>query len=68
MKIFRKMKDGGGDSTVTGYFLIEIKSLFSVVLLRFDGESRDAYHEHAFNCVSWLLAAAGFTTRRYKKD
>jgi len=50
------MKDGGGESTVTGYFLIESKRLVTVVLLRFDGPSREAYHEHAFNCVSWLLA------------
>ena len=49
------MKDGGLDSTVTGYWLIEIKSMFSVVVLRFDNKSREAYHSHAFNCISWLL-------------
>jgi len=55
MKFFRIAKDGGPESTVTGYWLIEIKSLFSIVLLKFEGKSRDAYHEHAFDCVSWLL-------------
>lgn len=55
MKFFCKAKDGGPQSTVTGYWLVEIKSLFSIVLLRFDGPSRRSYHEHAFNCVSWLL-------------
>lgn len=55
MKLLTKRKDGGGESTVTGYWLIEIKSLFSIALLRFDGKSREAYHEHAFNCVSWVL-------------
>lgn len=56
MKLFKKLKDGGPDSTVTGYFLIECKPLFSIVLLKFEGFSgRDVYHSHAFNCVSWLL-------------
>lgn len=55
MKLFFKSKDGGAESTVTGYWLIECKSLFSVVLLRFDGQSRDAFHTHAFNSISWLL-------------
>ena len=55
MKFFKKMKDGGAESTVTGYFLIEIKWLFTIVLLRFDGKSRTAFHSHAFNCLNWLL-------------
>ena len=55
MKFLSVGKDGGPESSVTGFWLVEIKSLFSVVLLRFDGKSREAFHEHAFNCVSWLL-------------
>lgn len=55
MKFFKKMKDGGAESTVTGYWLVEIKSLFSIVLIKFEGRSREAYHEHAFNCINWLL-------------
>lgn len=55
MKLFKKMKDGGPESTVTGYWLIELKWLFSIVLLRFEGKSREAYHNHAFNCYNWLL-------------
>lgn len=55
MKLFKKMKDGGPESTVTGYWLIEAKSLFSIALLRFDGKSREAFHNHAFNCFSWVL-------------
>lgn len=55
MKLFKKMKDGGAESTVTGYWLCEFKSLFSIVLLHFEGESRNAYHEHAFNCTNWLI-------------
>jgi len=55
MKFFKKMKDGGPESTSTGYWLVEIKSLFSIVLLRFDGRSREAFHTHAFNCISWVL-------------
>lgn len=56
MKLFKKMKDGGPESTVTGYWLIEAKSLFSIALLRFDGKSREAFHNHAFNCISWVLS------------
>ena len=55
MKFFKKMKDGGPESNVTGYWLVEIKSLFSIVLLHFADGSREAYHSHAFNALSWLL-------------
>lgn len=47
-------KDGGADSTVDGV-MFEIKSLFSVGLLRFKNGSREAFHSHAFNCWSVLL-------------
>lgn len=55
MTLFKYGKDGGPDSTVWGYWLIEAKSLFSIALLCFEDGSRDKYHEHAFNSVSWLL-------------
>jgi hypothetical protein len=55
MKFLARRKDGGGESTVTGYWLVEIKSLFSICLLRFEGKSRNAFHNHAFNCFSWVL-------------
>lgn len=55
MKLLRKAKDGGPDSTVTGYWLVEIKGLFSVVLLKFEDGSRDAYHSHAFHSLNWVL-------------
>lgn len=55
MKFFKKLKDGGPDSNVTGYFLIEIKSLFSIALLHFSNGTREAFHSHAFNSISWLL-------------
>ena len=55
MKLLKKMKDGGAESTVTGYWLIEIKLLFSIALMKFEGKSREAYHEHAFNCINWLI-------------
>jgi hypothetical protein len=67
MKLLTKSKDGGPESTVTGYFLIEWKALFSIVLLRFDRGSRDAYHSHAFNCVSWVLSGA-LGERHYEGD
>lgn len=55
MKFFYYGKDGGNESTVWGYWLCEIKNLFSIVLLRFENGSRDAYHNHAFSCISWVL-------------
>ncbi len=56
MRFFSKAKDGGPKSTVTGYWLLEIKSLFSIVLLKFEDGSRDDYHDHAFNSINWVLS------------
>lgn len=55
MRFFYYGKDGGYESTVWGFWLFEIKSLCSIVLLRFEPGSRNSYHSHAFNSVSWLL-------------
>jgi len=55
MKLFHKGKDGGPESTVTGYWLIEWKGGFSIALLKLDNGSREAFHTHAFNAISWLL-------------
>ncbi len=54
MKFLSVGKDGGPESTVTGYWLVEIKGLFSVVLLKFEDGSRDAYHSHAFDSLNWV--------------
>lgn len=55
MKLFHKAKDGGPESNVTGYWLIEWKRVFSIALLRFSNGTRDSFHSHAFNSISWLL-------------
>ncbi len=55
MKFLSKAKDGGPKSTVTGYWLLELKKLFSIVLLKFEDGSRDEYHDHAFNSWNWIL-------------
>lgn len=65
MKLFFKSKDGGPDSSVTGYWLIESKRFFSIVLLRFDGRSREAFHTHAFNAWSWILPFGMGLTETY---
>ena len=65
MKLFFKSKDGGEDSNVTGYWLIEWKEVFSIVLLRFDRGSREAFHNHAFNAVSWVLRGRLFEVLKY---
>jgi len=55
MKILSKGTDGGDKSNVTGYWLVEIKPLFSIVLLRFGKGSRENYHNHAFNAITWFI-------------
>lgn len=55
MKILSYGKDGGKDSVVWGFWLIEIKPLFSITLLCFEDGSREAYHSHAFNSISWVI-------------
>jgi hypothetical protein len=55
MRLLKYMKDGGAESTVSGFYFVEIKSLFTIVLLRFQGKSREAFHTHAFDALSWVL-------------
>lgn len=55
MRFFSKCKDGGVLSPVDAFFLIEIKSLFSIALLRFNKGGREEYHTHAFNAYTWFL-------------
>lgn len=55
MKVLHYGKDGGKFSTVTGFWFIEIKWLFSIVLLRFEKGSREAFHSHAFNALTWWI-------------
>lgn len=55
MKFLFKSKDGGPESNVTGYWLFESKRFGSIALLRFDSGSREAFHNHAFNTISWVL-------------
>lgn len=62
MKILSIAKDGGRDSHVSGLFIVEIKSLFSVVLLRFSEGTREAYHSHAFN--AWTIWLRGCVSER----
>lgn len=57
MRFLERAPDGGKDSGLIGYYLIEIKSLFSIVLLDFNSNSRDSYHTHAFN--AWTLWLKG---------
>ena len=56
MKCFQSGHDGGKGSGVTGYWLCEFKSLFSIVLLHFKQGSRESYHSHAFNAWSFYLS------------
>lgn len=54
-RIFYTKPDGGKDSGVTAFFLIEWKILFSIGILHFKKGSREAYHNHAFNAATWWL-------------
>lgn len=55
MRLFSKVKDGGLESTVDAFFLFEIKWLCSIALLRFNKGSRENYHSHAFNAMTWFI-------------
>ena len=68
MKLFYRGKDGGPESKVTGYWLIEWKKGFSIALLKFDEGSRESYHTHAFNAISWVLKGKLLEHRRYPED
>lgn len=54
-RFFYKKPDGGLDSGVTGYFLIEWKMFFSIGLLHFKKGSREAFHSHAFNALTFWV-------------
>lgn len=54
-RLFSVTSDGGKDSGVTAYFLIEWKVLFSIGILHFREGTREAYHSHAFNALTWWL-------------
>jgi len=68
MKILSKGTDGGDKSNVTGYWLIEAKSLFSIVLLRFGKGSRENYHNHAFNAWTWFIHGEVIEEHRDKES
>lgn len=68
MRFFHKGKDGGPESPVTGYWLVEIKGLFSVLLLRFGDGARTSYHSHAFNAFTWFLRGDMIEERLRGKD
>ena len=55
MRIFNKTFDGGPNSSVQAYFLIEIKGLISIALLKFNKGGRDVFHTHAFNALTWFI-------------
>lgn len=55
MRLLEVASDGGKDSGVTGFFIIELKWLFSIVILHFPKGTREAYHSHAFSALTvWL--------------
>lgn len=59
MRLFNLNHDGGKDSGVCGWFIVELKKLFSIAVLHFNAGSREAFHSHAFNAVTlWLKGTA----------
>lgn len=52
MKFLQWSKDGGPESNVEGFFIIEIKGLFSIAILRFNEGMRETFHSHAFDAVT----------------
>jgi hypothetical protein len=55
MKFLSWGRDGGPESAVDALFVVEIKSLFSIVLLRFNAGGRETFHTHAFNALTWFI-------------
>ena len=55
MRFMQRAPDGGKKSGVTGFFIIEIKWLFSIVLLKFNTGSRECHHSHAFHALTFWL-------------
>jgi len=53
LKLFQWAKDGGPESHVDAFFIVEIKPLFSIAILRFNEGTRENFHSHAFN--AWTL-------------
>ena len=54
-RFFARAKDGGPDSNVDAYFLVEIKGLFSIALLKFNKGCREDFHSHAFHALTWFI-------------
>ena len=54
-RLFYTKPDGGKDSGVTAYFLIEWKILFSIGILHFKHGARENFHSHAFNACTWFI-------------
>lgn len=48
-------KKDGGPYLRAYMYGFESKRLGSLLLLRFENGSREAYHSHAFDAISWLL-------------
>lgn len=59
MRLFSLTKDGGAESRVWAYNVIESKRFGSIMFLRFEHGSREAFHSRAFNSVSWVLRGGG---------
>lgn len=55
---FISKSDGGSDSGVTAHLFFEWKKFFSVGLLRFSRGSRESFHSHAFNAITWWLSGS----------
>lgn len=55
MKFLQWAKDGGEDSHVTGFYIVELKGLLSIVLLHFANGTREAFHSHAFDAITWII-------------
>lgn len=57
-RFFFKKHDGGPESGVRAYLLVEWKPFFSIGLLHFRNGSRKNYHSHAFNAISWFISGS----------
>ena len=55
MKFLQWGTDGGKNSGVIGFWICEIKTFFSIVILHFNKGTRENYHSHAFNAYTFFI-------------
>jgi hypothetical protein len=57
-RFFFSKSDGGVESGVTAYCFFEWKIFFSIGILHFNPGSREDFHNHAFNAITFWISGS----------